>query len=84
MDLPTIKFIDKEYGKSKVVVDGRQLIRNNNRKRKSEVLQAYRFPLCDKCYRRDCGKQNFSRGYMLFWEGSKSIKKSETFPDQMN
>ena len=30
----------------KVVVDGGELTRNINKKKKPEVLQAYRFPLC--------------------------------------
>ena len=53
MDLPKLIFIDGECGNLKVVVDGGKLTRYNNRKRKSEVLQAYRCPLCDKCYRQD-------------------------------
>ena len=31
-------FIDEEYGNLKVVVDSEYLTRNNNRKRKSEVV----------------------------------------------
>ena len=46
-------FIDEECGNFKVVVDGGQLTRNNNRKEKSEVLRAYRCPIFDKCYKRD-------------------------------
>ena len=53
MDLPKLIFIDGERGNLKVGVDGGKLTRNNNRKRKSEVLQAYRCPLPDKCYRQD-------------------------------
>ena len=53
MDLPKLIFIDGESGNLKVGVDGGKLTRNNNRKRKSEVLQTYRCPLCDKCYRQD-------------------------------
>ena len=60
MDLPKLMFIDEECGNLKVVVDGGKFTRNNNRKRKLEVLQAYRCPLCDKCYRQDCGKYGFS------------------------
>ena len=60
MDLPKLIFIDGECGNLKVVVDGGKLTRYNNRKRKSEVLQAYRCPLCDKCYRQDWGKYGFS------------------------
>ena len=53
MDLLRLMFIDEECGNLKVVFDGGELTRSNNRKRKSEVLQAYRCPLCDKSYRRD-------------------------------
>ena len=53
MDLPRLMSIDEDYGNLTVVVDGGWLTRSNNRKRKSDVLQAYRSPLCDKCYRRD-------------------------------
>ena len=55
MDLPKLMFIDEKCGDLKVVFGGEQFTRNNNRKRKSEVLQAYRCPLCDKCYRQDSG-----------------------------
>ena len=40
MDLPKLMFIDEECGNLKVVVDGGKFTRNNNRNRKSEVLQA--------------------------------------------
>ena len=53
MDLPKLMFIDEECGNLKVVVDNGQFTRNNNRKRKSEVLQAYTCSLYDKCNRRD-------------------------------
>ena len=43
MDLPKLMFIDEECGNLKLVVDDGQFTRNNNRKRKSEALQAYRF-----------------------------------------
>ena len=33
--------------------------------RKSEILQAYRYPLCDEYYRRDWGKHDFSCGYIF-------------------
>ena len=43
VDLPgLIMFIDEKCENLKVVVDGRELTRNHNRKRRSEVLQAYR------------------------------------------
>ena len=36
----------KKCGNLKVVVDDGELTRNINKKKKPEVLQAYRFPLC--------------------------------------
>ena len=41
VDLARLIFIDEECGKLKVIVDGGELIRNNNRKKRSEVLQSY-------------------------------------------
>ena len=38
---------------SEVFVDGGELTRTNDRKRKSEVLQTYICPLFDKCYKGD-------------------------------
>ena len=49
MDLPRLMFIDEECGNLKVVVDGGEPTSNNNRKKNSEVLQAYSCQLCDKC-----------------------------------
>ena len=47
------------------------LTKNNNRKRKSEGLQAYRVPLCDKCCTWNWGKHDFACGYIFFlWVGS--------------
>ena len=51
-DLLRIVFIHKECGNLKVFVDGRELAGIINKKNKPGVLQAYRYPLCDKCYRR--------------------------------
>ena len=51
-DLLRIVFIHEECGNLKVFVDGRELI-ENSKKKKPGFLQAYRCPLCDKCYRRD-------------------------------
>ena len=45
LDLPGLIFINGECGNLKVVVDGGELTRNNDRKRRSEVLQAYICPL---------------------------------------
>ena len=38
---------------SKVFVDGGEPTGNIKKKKKPGVLQAYRNPLCDKCYRRE-------------------------------
>ena len=51
-NLLKIMFIHKECGNLKVFVDVRELTGNINNKNESGVLQAYRCPLCDKCYRR--------------------------------
>ena len=48
-----IVFIYGKYGNLKGFVDGGELPRNINEKKKSGVLQAYRYSLCDKCFRRD-------------------------------
>ena len=45
--------INKECGNPKVVIDGGELTRNINQKKKPGVLQAYRCPICDKCYWRE-------------------------------
>ena len=42
--------IIEECVNPKVVVDGGQLTRNINQKKKPDVSQACRCPLCDKCY----------------------------------
>ena len=46
-------FINEECGNFKVVVNGGELTRNSDRKRKSEVLKGYICPLFDKCYKQD-------------------------------
>ena len=66
MDFPRLLFIDEECGNLKVVVDGGEFTRNDNRKGKSEVLQAYRCPLCDKCYWQDWGKYGLPCDYIFF------------------
>ena len=48
-----LMFINEECWNLKVVVHGGELTRNNDRKRKSEVLQTYICPLLDKCYKQD-------------------------------
>ena len=50
-DLLRIVFIHEKCGNLKVFVDGGELIRNINKKKKPCVLEAYRYPLCGKCYR---------------------------------
>ena len=40
-------------GNPKIFVDGTELTRNINKKKKQCVLQAYRCPLCDKCSRQE-------------------------------
>ena len=52
-DLQRMVFIHEEYGNLKVFVDGGELTRNINEKKKPGVLQTYRCPLCDKCFRRE-------------------------------
>ena len=46
-------FIDEECGHLKIVVDGGELNRNINKKKKY-VLIARRCPILDKCYKQDC------------------------------
>ena len=58
-------FINEECGNLTIVVGGEELTRNNDRKRKSEVLQAYIGPLFEKCLKRDWGKYDFSCGYIF-------------------
>ena len=52
-DLLRIVFIHEECGNVKGFVDGGKLTRNINKKKKPGVLEAYRLPLCDKCFRRE-------------------------------
>ena len=51
-DLLRIEFIHEECGNVKVFADGGGLTGNIYKNKKRGVLQAYRYPLCDKCYRR--------------------------------
>ena len=46
-------FTDEECGNLKVVVDGGEVTINIDQKKKSDALQSYRCPLCDKCCRRE-------------------------------
>ena len=48
-DLLRLVLINGECGNPKAVVDGGDLTRNINQKKKPDVLQACRCPLCDKC-----------------------------------
>ena len=52
-DLPRIAFIREECGNTKGFVDGGELARNINKKNNLGALQAYRCPLCNKCFRRE-------------------------------
>ena len=47
-DLPRLVFIDQECGNNKVFNNCRKFTRNIKKKRKPDVLQAYRCSLCDK------------------------------------
>ena len=60
-------FISEECGILKVVADGGKLTRNINKRKKPDVLQAYRFTLWDKCYRQDC----FFSKHMAYCESGK-------------
>ena len=47
VDLPRILFVDEECGNLKVVVDGGEFTRNNNRKKRSKICHSYnRYNLC--------------------------------------
>ena len=52
-DLLRIVFIHEKCGNLKVFVDGGELNRIINEKKKPSVLQTYRCPLCDKCFMRE-------------------------------
>ena len=52
-DYLRIVFIHDKCRNLKVFLDGGELTGNINKKKKPGVLQAYRCPLCDKCYRRE-------------------------------
>ena len=53
LDLPGLMFSNEECGNLKVVVNGGEYTRNNDKKTKSEVLQTYICPRFEKCYKRD-------------------------------
>ena len=71
MDLARLLFIDEECENLRVVVNGGGLTRNISRKKKSCLLQAYRCLLCDKSYRRDLSKHDFSYYLIFLWVYSK-------------
>ena len=60
--------IDWEFWNLKVVDDGGELTRNNNKK-KPDVSQAYKCPLYDICYRRE----RFFNKHVKYFE---SVKKA--------
>ena len=76
-------FIDEECGNLQVVVDGREFTKNNNRMKKSDVLQGYRCQICKKCYRRAWGKHGFSCGYFFCREVVNKLKGRELFSERM-
>ena len=49
-DLLRLVLINEECWNSKVVLDSGELARNITRKKRSDVLQGCRYPLCNKCY----------------------------------
>ena len=51
-DLLRIVFIHEEYGNLKIFVGGGELTRHINKKKKPDVLETYRCPLCGKCFMR--------------------------------
>ena len=71
VELPKLMFIYEECANLEGVVDGGGVTRKSNRKKKSEVLEACRCQICDKCYRRDWVKHDFSCGYFFSRVGSK-------------
>ena len=52
--VPRLVFINEEYWNLKVVAGDEELFVSIKKKKKADVLQAYRLSLCDKCYRQDC------------------------------
>ena len=51
-DLLRIVFIHEECENLKIFVGGGELNRHINKKKKPDVLQTYRCPLCGKCFMR--------------------------------
>ena len=52
-NLLRLVLINEECWNPKVIVPSGELARYINRKKKPDVLQACRCPLCDKCYRQE-------------------------------
>ena len=70
-DLLRILFIHEECGNLKVSVDGGELNRIINEKKKPGVLQTYRCPLCDKYFMREyvlCEKCFFGNNHVEYYE----------------
>ena len=72
------------FNRVKAVVDEGELATDNNRKKKSEVLQVHRYPLCDKCYRSDWGNHDFPCGYILCGLVLNKLKGRKLCPYLMN
>ena len=53
-DLLSLVLIIEGCPNAKVVVDSGELVKNINQKKKPDVLRAFRRPLCDKYYKREC------------------------------
>ena len=66
VDLPGIKFVDEECRNLKAVIDGAELTRIFNRKKKSDLWQACRRPSCERSFWPDWGNHDFVFGYILF------------------
>ena len=71
------------------ILDGGELTRNINQKKKSDVLQACRCPLCEKCYMRE---YIFNK-HLEYWESYREVwlflwvnnlKERQLFSNQMN
>ena len=83
--------MNEECGNPEVVVDGRDLTRNINQKKKPGVLQACRCPLCEKCYSQSISSTSLwnianQLGKYDYFYGSviNNLKERQPFSDQMN
>ena len=50
VDLLRLVLISEKCWNHKVAVDGEKLVGNINQKKKPDILQACRYPLCENCY----------------------------------